>query len=45
MLEAVDRVLETYGSGPLIFNLGHGITPQTPIEHVVSMLARIRGQG
>jgi uroporphyrinogen decarboxylase len=38
----VDHILERLGSGPLILNLGHGITPDTPIEHVEAMLARIR---
>ena len=40
---AVDAVLEAFGAGPLIFNLGHGILPQTPIAHVERMLARVRG--
>jgi uroporphyrinogen decarboxylase len=40
---AVDAVLEAFGAGPLIFNLGHGILPQTPIAHVERMLARLRG--
>jgi len=40
---AVDAIIGTLGNGPLIFNLGHGIVPQTPIEHVERMLARIRG--
>jgi uroporphyrinogen decarboxylase len=39
----VDAVLEAFGSGPLIFNLGHGILPQTPIAHVERMLKRVRG--
>jgi uroporphyrinogen decarboxylase len=39
---AVDAVLEAFGAGPLIFNLGHGILPQTPIAHVEQMLARVR---
>jgi len=39
----VDRVLaETHGT-PHIFNLGHGIRPETPIAHVEQLLARIRG--
>ena len=40
--EGVDRVLETLGKGPLIFNLGHGITPEAPIAHVDQMIARVR---
>jgi uroporphyrinogen decarboxylase len=39
---AVDAVLEAFGAGPLIFNLGHGILPQTPVAHVERMLARVR---
>lgn len=39
----VDDVLEKFGAGPLIFNLGHGITPQTPIAHVERMIKRVRG--
>lgn len=39
----VDDVLATLGQGPLIFNLGHGIFPQTPIAHVERMLKRVRG--
>jgi uroporphyrinogen decarboxylase len=31
---AVDDVLANYASGRLIFNLGHGIQPETPIAHV-----------
>lgn len=40
---AVDDVLESYGAGRLIFNLGHGIQPPTPIAHVEQMLRRVRG--
>lgn len=39
----VDSVLEAFGDGPLIFNLGHGILPSTPIAHVERMIARVRG--
>ncbi|MEF2552140.1 uroporphyrinogen decarboxylase [Aurantimonas sp. A2-1-M11] len=41
--EGVDRILEGLGDGPLIFNLGHGITPDAPIAHVEALLKRIRG--
>jgi uroporphyrinogen decarboxylase len=40
---AVDGVLESFAARPFIFNLGHGILPQTPIEHVERMLHRVRG--
>jgi uroporphyrinogen decarboxylase len=39
----VERVLTAFSSGPFIFNLGHGILPDTPIAHVEQMLRRIRG--
>jgi len=41
---SVDSVLEAFSGGPFIFNLGHGITPDTPIDHVEQMLARVRGK-
>jgi len=39
---AIDDVLENYGRGRLIFNLGHGILPETPIAHVEQMIRRVR---
>jgi uroporphyrinogen decarboxylase len=40
---AVDMVLENFGAGPLIFNLGHGVLPETPTAHVARLVARVRG--
>lgn len=40
---AVDDILAAAQGRPHIFNLGHGILPQTPIAHVERMLERIRG--
>ena len=40
---AVDRILEAFSEKPFIFNLGHGILPETPIANVERMLARVRG--
>jgi uroporphyrinogen decarboxylase len=44
--EALDRAVKTlreaWGQGPYIFNLGHGIFPDTPIAHVEQTLALIR---
>jgi uroporphyrinogen decarboxylase len=39
---AIDDVLENYAKGRLIFNLGHGILPETPISHVEQMIRRVR---
>jgi uroporphyrinogen decarboxylase len=39
---AIDDVLANYAQGRLIFNLGHGIQPETPIAHVEQMIQRVR---
>ena len=41
--EGVDAILEHLAGGPLVFNLGHGITPDTPVDHVSQMVNRVRG--
>jgi len=40
---AVDEILEAMQGRAHIFNLGHGILPETPIPHVEQLLKRIRG--
>jgi uroporphyrinogen decarboxylase len=40
---AVDDILEAMAGKAHIFNLGHGILPETPIGHVEQLLKRIRG--
>ena len=40
--EAVARVLEGFEGRPHIFNLGHGILPETPIAHVERLMALVR---
>jgi len=40
---AVDTVMAAFAGRPFVFNLGHGILPDTPIPHVERMLARVRG--
>ncbi|MDA9398230.1 uroporphyrinogen decarboxylase [Bradyrhizobium sp. CCBAU 45389] len=40
---AVDNVLANFAEGRFIFNLGHGIQPETPIAHVEQMIRRVRG--
>jgi len=39
---SIDDVLANYAQGRLIFNLGHGIQPETPIAHVEQMVKRVR---
>ena len=39
----IDAVLDTFCGNPFIFNLGHGITPQTPIAHVEQMVRCVKG--
>jgi uroporphyrinogen decarboxylase len=41
---ATDAILEAFGSGPFIFNLGHGVLPDTPLSHVERLVARVRRQ-
>ena len=40
---AVDRILDDTAGVPMIFNLGHGVLPETPPEHVARVVARVRG--
>lgn len=40
---AADALLDAWGGGPWIFNLGHGIMPQTPIAHVQRVVDRVTG--
>lgn len=37
-------ILATLGAGPFIFNLGHGIHPETPIAHVEQLVALVKGK-
>lgn len=41
---AVDTILEALAGRPHVFNLGHGILPDTPIENVVRLVDRVRGR-
>jgi uroporphyrinogen decarboxylase len=42
--EEIDRVLSGFSSRAHIFNLGHGVLPETPIDHVERLVARVRGE-
>lgn len=44
MEEGIDAILHALGNGPLIFNLGHGITPQADPANVTRLVDRVRGK-
>ena len=37
------RILDALAGGPFIFNLGHGILPDTPVENVAALSRTLRG--
>lgn len=48
MREETARILEAYNKEPFIFNLGHGVLPSTPLQHVFDLcefIAEWRGLG
>ena len=44
MARSIGSILEAVSDRPHIFNLGHGITPETPEPHVHELVNRVRGQ-
>lgn len=42
LTSAVDNILSAFTDRPHVFNLGHGILPDTPIEHVQKLLTLVR---
>ncbi len=42
METATHAILDAMRGRPFIFNLGHGIVPQTPPEHVAALIAMVR---
>jgi uroporphyrinogen decarboxylase len=42
MIREIDRLLAATENVPFIANLGHGVLPQTPVEHVAEFIARVR---
>ena len=39
----VAHILAAFADGPFIFNLGHGILPETPVPHVKKLIELVRG--
>ncbi|MBB6011232.1 uroporphyrinogen decarboxylase [Aquamicrobium lusatiense] len=42
--DGVSAILNAMKDGPFIFNLGHGIVPETPVAHVEAMVRQVRGE-
>jgi uroporphyrinogen decarboxylase len=42
MRVAAEHILHTLGRGPFVFNLGHGIVPETPPEHVAELVKLVQ---
>ncbi|MGH6878714.1 MAG: uroporphyrinogen decarboxylase [Rhizomicrobium sp.] len=43
MTGAIDGLVARTAGLPFIANLGHGVLPETPVEHVAEFVARVRG--
>ena len=41
--EAVGRILDALSARPHIFNLGHGIQQDTPLDHVEQLMTLVKG--
>ncbi len=39
----IAHILAAFSDGPFIFNLGHGILPETPVPHVERLVELVRG--
>ena len=42
--EGIDRALQGFEGRAHIFNLGHGVLPETPISHVERLVTKVRGR-
>jgi uroporphyrinogen decarboxylase len=39
----VETLLEAWSPGPYIFNLGHGVLPDTPLAHIQAVVDQVTG--
>ncbi len=44
LFDAADRILEAWRGRPYIFNLGHGVVPETPPENVAALLQHLKSR-
>jgi uroporphyrinogen decarboxylase len=45
MTNEVRRIVKAFKNGPFVFNLGHGILPHTPPDHVAELVTAVRSAG
>lgn len=45
MLQEADAIVDAFSAGGHVFNLAHGVIPQTPPEHVAALVDHIRSRG
>ncbi len=41
LAEQTRTLLEQWSGGPYVFNLGHGVPPDTPIEHIAAVVEQV----
>jgi uroporphyrinogen decarboxylase len=44
MAARAEAIIAAFADRPHVFNLGHGIVPETPIEHVTALVELVKGQ-
>jgi uroporphyrinogen decarboxylase len=42
MFDEIDRIVRTLSGTPFVFNLGHGVMPETDPDHVAALVERVR---
>jgi len=44
MARRAEAIIAAFADRPHVFNLGHGIIPETPVEHVAALVRLVKGQ-
>ena len=42
MARRADEIVAAFADRPHVFNLGHGVVPETPVEHVAALVERVK---
>jgi uroporphyrinogen decarboxylase len=42
MADSVRTIRRALGEGAFVFNLGHGVVPETPVAHVSELMSLLR---